>query len=332
MKDVAIIVPIYNVEKYVEKCLHSLINQTYKKIKIYAIIDGSPDNSIKIVQEMQKKDNRIICINKENGGYGSVLEYAINNIKEEYFIICDPDDWLGKDAVEILYEAINNNHLDIVIGDKYLVYSDNESIEYSSSDPLKVSIPNKIYEKKDLGIFSLLAVSPHSKMYRVKNLKGIKFPYKVSYTDWYLYLYAVSKCNRIMYIDTPLSYYLIDRDGNSISDKSKKAFDAHLTVMEFSLNEIKIDNNYLKYTFCDGYKGLLIICAKLNKNDINKVNIEKLDNIRKKLKKCKNNIFNIKEINLYKKLFLCIILSFKPSTIIKLLRTYIKITRKSGVK
>ena len=89
---VTIIVPIYNVEKYVSKCLDSLINQTMDEIEVFAIIDGSPDNSIDIVKKYASMDSRIKCFDKENGGYGSVLEYALDKIETEYFLICDPDD------------------------------------------------------------------------------------------------------------------------------------------------------------------------------------------------------------------------------------------------
>ena len=101
--DVTIIVPIYNVEKYVEKCIRSLLSQTFKNIQILAVDDGSPDNSKDIIRKLSKKDDRVKLVVKENGGYGSVLQYAIKNIQTEYFIVCDPDDWLRKDAVEKLY-------------------------------------------------------------------------------------------------------------------------------------------------------------------------------------------------------------------------------------
>ena len=101
---VSIIVPIYNVEEYISKCLTSLENQTFKNIEIWAVSDGSPDNSAQIVKRYQKKFDNIKLIEKENGGYGSVLEYCINNIKTEYFLICDPDDWLSDDCIEVLYK------------------------------------------------------------------------------------------------------------------------------------------------------------------------------------------------------------------------------------
>ena len=126
MSKVSIIVPIYNVEKYVSKCLESLLRQSFSDFEIIAVSDGSPDNSKDIVLDYCKKDNRIKFIEKENGGYGSVLEKAIEHIESEYFMVCDPDDWLSVDAVEVLVNTLEKNNVDLVVGCKYLVYNDNE--------------------------------------------------------------------------------------------------------------------------------------------------------------------------------------------------------------
>ena len=236
-KEVSIIVPIYNVEEYLPKCLDSLISQTYKNIKIYAVIDGSPDNSIDIVKKYAKKDKRIICIDKENGGYGSVLEETIGRIDTDYFMICDPDDWLSKDAVETLVTCAYKHDLDILTGDKYVVYSDNNEETYEATNRyFKFVEPGVVYENPSQ--FSYLCPSPHAKMYRTSLAKGIKFPRKVSFTDLLLYLIVVSKSKKGMYINKALSYYLIDRVGNTTTDRSKKAFISEITVLNSILDQL----------------------------------------------------------------------------------------------
>ncbi len=247
MAKVSVIVPIYNVEKYLPKCLESLINQTFKDIEILAISDGSPDNSVEIIKKYVKKDNRVKCIEKENGGYGSVLEYAINQITSEYFIICDPDDWLKEDAIEILYDRAIKNKLDIVVGSKYLVYNDNEEEMYDDSKFYNCNvIPNKLYFKTD--DFYFLQPSPHSKLYRTKICKKIKFPKKVSFTDYLLYLLALSNSKRVMYLEDALSYYLVDRPGNSMTDTKPKVFEDHKKVLESVLEQVKSNYNKVIYS------------------------------------------------------------------------------------
>lgn len=225
-KLVSIIVPIYNVEQYLEKCIDSLINQTYKNIEIYLVDDGSTDNCPKICDEYKLKDDRIVVIHKENGGYGSVLEYAISHIKGTSFIICDSDDWLEPEAVEILFNEMCKNNVDIAIGGKYLVYSDGKKEDNNSYD---YRILNSNVKYDDLSDFIYVPPSPHSKLYKTSIAKKIKFPKKVSYTDLLLYYVYLSYAKSGIYIPKSLSNYFIDRPGNTMNDYNK----------ELSVNSIK---------------------------------------------------------------------------------------------
>lgn len=291
---VTIIVPIYNVEKYVAKCLNSLIKQTFKEIEIYAIIDGSPDKSIDIVNEFCKKDSRIKCIEKENGGYGSALELAICLIKSKYFLICDPDDWLSEDAVEVLYNAAEKNNVDLVVGDKYLVFSDNEEQKYSYSvTPDMKIIPNKVYENDEASILCNLLVSPHSKLFKTELAKYIIFPKKVSYTDFLLYILYCDNIKSGMYLEKPLSYYLIDRVGNTATDVSLKAVNNILTVFKSTLEQLNKNPNNGKYIyykmFCH-YKIVIMTMASKLDNDDYKLVKEEIYNLLDVFKKTKNKI------------------------------------------
>lgn len=250
---VSIVVPIYNVEEYLPKCLDSLINQTFKDIEIWAISDGSPDNSVSIIKKYAKKDSRVKCIEKENGGYGSVLEYAIKNIETDYFLVCDPDDWLREDAVEKLYNAAIKNDLDIVYGGYHFVYSgDNEEVYTRGTCYKFIFDPesDKVYSGEDVFNFAFLTPSPHAKLYRTKNCKRIKFPHKISFTDWILYLVSLMKCKKIMHIDEGLAYYLIDREGNSVSDVKPKIADYHYQVFTSVVEQYnKLGLNIDKFYF-----------------------------------------------------------------------------------
>ena len=239
MAKVSIIVPIYNVEKYLSKCLDSLINQTFKDIEIWAISDGSPDNSVSIIKEYAKKDDRVKCIEKENGGYGSVLEYAIKNITTEYFLICDPDDWLTEDAIEILYKAADKYELDFVRGAYYNVYSNDGEKEFQSGMTYpNVFKPeaNKVYTD-DINRFLFMSDSPHAKLYKTSLAKHIKFPHKVSYTDGILHKLYIPVIKSAMYIDKPLAYYLVDREGNTVTDAKPKIADDHKAVFDSMMEQ-----------------------------------------------------------------------------------------------
>ena len=247
-KEVSIIVPIYNVEQYLRKCLDSLIAQTYKTIKIWAVIDGSPDNSIEIVREYEKRDSRIVCVDKENGGCGSALEFAIKEMDSPYFLVCDPDDWLEPNAVEVLLEQADLNNADITVGDRYDVFSDsNEIIRINSNLRIPEIDPKRVIEGVDVGKFAFMEISPHSKLFRTSVCKNIIFPHKVSYTDFVLFIVAISNAQKVLYVNQALSYYLCNRVGNTATDTNPKKFGYYLTVLESTMSQVEIHPN--KYLF-----------------------------------------------------------------------------------
>lgn len=237
---VTVIVPIYNVERYVSKCLDSLVTQTFKDIEIFAVDDGSPDNSKDIVKKYAEKDSRVKYIFKKNGGYGSVLEYSIKNINTPYFIICDPDDWLARDAIEKLYTFADKNELDVLVGDKYNVYIENSKTEYIASPPNYMTvIPKHVYTTtKEVQKFAFLAVSPHAKLYRTNLVQNINFPKKVSYTDFLLYMTSLARAKRVAYYNEGLAYYLTNRPGNTLTDHKPSIITAYIKVWNAALKEI----------------------------------------------------------------------------------------------
>lgn len=271
MAKVSIIVPIYNVEKYVAKCLDSLIRQTFKDIEIWAVIDGSPDNSAKIVKDYAENDKRIKCIEKENGGYGSVLEYAINNITTDYFLICDPDDWLEENAIEILYSKALKNDLDLVMANHNIVYDDGmiKNVSMISTYP-NVFVPKfeTIYTKDNgLDKFLFLQVSPHAKLYKTSVAKGIVFPHKVSYTDNVLYFVFILRCKRAMCLEEPLAYYLIEREGNTMTDVNPKIADYYYSVFTnivTQYEEGKFNNEYFYYSMFLKFIRINLYLANIN--------------------------------------------------------------------
>ena len=111
---ISVIVPIYNMENYLEKCLDNLINQTLKEIEIICINDGSVDNSLKILKNFANKDNRIIILNQKNQGQGIARNNGIKIARGEYIGFCDPDDWIELNMFENMYNKAIQNQADIV--------------------------------------------------------------------------------------------------------------------------------------------------------------------------------------------------------------------------
>lgn len=111
---VSVILPIYNVEKYLKKCLDSIVNQTFKSIEIICVNDGSTDSSLEILNEYANNDARFIVLSQENQGQGVARNRGIEIAKGEYLQFIDPDDWIEPDAIEILYNFANEHKSEVV--------------------------------------------------------------------------------------------------------------------------------------------------------------------------------------------------------------------------
>ena len=113
---ISIIVPVYNVEKYIRRCLDSIAAQTFTDWECICVDDGTPDASGKICNEYAQKDSRFVVIHKENGGVSSARNAGLNVAKGEYVTFCDSDDWVEKEMLEVLYNTALETDADVVMG------------------------------------------------------------------------------------------------------------------------------------------------------------------------------------------------------------------------
>lgn len=116
----SIIVPVYNVEKYINECLSSLINQTYKNIEIVVINDGSSDNSLSLIEEYSRIDDRIRVIDQKNMGLGYTRNVGIDNAVGDYILFVDSDDYISLNTCEEIEAVLSyNNEVDIIVLGRY---------------------------------------------------------------------------------------------------------------------------------------------------------------------------------------------------------------------
>lgn len=149
---VSVIIPVYNVEKYLRQCLDSVVNQTFKNIEIICINDCSTDNSLQTIKQYRQKDDRIVLIDlKQNGGVGLARNEGIKVAKGKYITFVDSDDWVAKDYIEILYNSIIKYDTDVVFS-KVIRYDNNTKSIIDGNKKLKYSdrIICNISDKKDL--------------------------------------------------------------------------------------------------------------------------------------------------------------------------------------
>ncbi len=245
---VTIVVPIYNVEKYLKDCFESFLKQTSHDFVVLAINDGSPDNSQVIIDEYVQKFPEIFhCIKKENGGYGSVLQLAVNTIETPYFLICDPDDTLEPDAVRVLLDLAEVSDADITIGAKSYVYvnSTDKDYTYAYNREFVTLLTNTVYHRGTAAYNDLFFIdpSPHAKLYKREVARNISFPEKVGYTDNILFYLSLLTADKVIYTDISLANYLIDRPGNTMTDVSFKALNGQISVFKGVINQAERRTN-----------------------------------------------------------------------------------------
>lgn len=215
--DISIIVPIFNAEKYLNKCIDSIINQTKKELEILLINDGSKDKTEEIIKSYS--DKRIKYFKNKNQGIGKTRNFGIDKAKGKYLMFLDSDDFLEKNACEELFNKAENNNLDIVICDFYKLYDNNELEEVK-----QISFENSSLKDNPKILNENLA--PWAKLYKreliVKN--NIKFIENLKYEDAPFVAEAIDRAKKIGKVDKCLVYYLIH--GNSETTiRDEKVFD-----------------------------------------------------------------------------------------------------------
>lgn len=150
---VSISVAVYNVEKYLRRCLDSLVNQTLQDIEIIVVNDGSTDTSESICKEYAERDSRIILISKENGGLATARQAALEVANGQYFCACDADDWVELDMYEKLFKKAAQTNADIVMCDYWSEYPNGFQVAHSYN--------YEVDSKKDLLDLTLRDIFPH---------------------------------------------------------------------------------------------------------------------------------------------------------------------------
>lgn len=223
MAKISVVVPVYNVEKYLKECIDSIINQTLEDIEIICVNDGSTDSSLEILNDYAKKDSRIIVINKSNSGYGHTMNMGLNAASGEYIGIIESDDFADKNMFEDLYKLAKEYDADIVKGDWYNYWSKNKfarkNNRISSAKALKLT--NSKQDK------SLLRINPSvwSAIYKKEflnkyNIRFLETP-GASYQDLAFSFKIFALAERVILTDKAYLYYRQDNMNSSVKSKTK---------------------------------------------------------------------------------------------------------------
>ena len=294
------IVPVYNTEKYLKKCLDSLVNQTYKDFEIIVINDGSTDDSIKIINSYIKKYKNIILVDQKNGGLSDARNNGVKKAKGNYLIFIDSDDYVEKD----LLKNIDNNIEDVdVLRYQIITEDDNGSNRHDfNEEEFSMTTGYEAFKK----ITNYHFVEPawcyvYKKDYFMEN----KFTFKkgIYHEDFALIPYVIYKARKVKSINY-LGYHYITREGSIMNNNDykktvKKCFDmldGYKTLKLFAKNP-SVKNNISDY-YLSYISNCVIIKARELKGDERKVYIHEL----KKLNVFDGVLVNTKVRKLKKKL------------------------------
>ena len=233
---VSIIVPIYNSEKYMSKCIESILNQTLTEIEIILVNDGSTDNSGKIIDNYAKKDNRIRVIHQDNSGPSVARNKGINIAKGKYIGFVDSDDYIEPNMYEELYNNANSKNIEVVM------CSYNENNLYNQTEyVVKAKLEqDKIYEKEDIkhNIISTFSKNDNYGFYSLWNkiyLREWLFKRNLELDvnrdhgeDWWFNINVFSKLNSFVYIDRVLYNYVHSNNNSLMVKYRENQFDLFL--------------------------------------------------------------------------------------------------------
>ena len=223
---ISVIIPVYNVEKYLEQCLDSVINQTYKNLEIICINDGSTDNSLTLLEEYAKKDKRIKIISKENEGLSATRNLGVREATGKYVFFLDSDDWLELTCFEDLFNAIESNKADLCVygltrfdetDNKYIVPDNYFNLSCYQNVLNKqictyLDIKNSLFRRWE----SVLKL--YKRDFLVQN--NIVFTEKVLFEDIFFHVQSVLSAKSICFCDKKLYFYRVNRPS-SIMNVSK---------------------------------------------------------------------------------------------------------------
>ncbi len=221
MPKVSIIVPVYKAEKYLHRCVDSILAQTLKDFELLLIDDGSPDRSGEICDEYAKRDNRIRVFHKENGGVSSARQMGIDRAIGEYTIHADPDDWVEENMIEILYREALDINADMIICDYYKECGGRST--YIDQKPESMN-HNSIIK----GLYGNLFGVCWNKLIRRSTIKqyGVSFPEKWSLAEDQYFLVSLLLHNiKVGYVNKAFYHYIIGENENSLANVVKSTYD-----------------------------------------------------------------------------------------------------------
>ena len=219
MTKVSIIIPVYNVEQYLDRCLSSVLNQTYKDLEMILVNDGSTDKSGTICEEFVQIDKRAKAYHQENRGLSEARNTGLKYMTGDFVMFLDSDDWLELDAVEFLLEQVKIYNADMVVGG---VYRTSKIVDHQQNTPVSQVLTQEEYAKRYFKIESqTIEYYVWNKLYKRKVVEGIEFPPGFFAEDVPTMFRYILNSDKIVVADKIIYNYFINNSGLTAKFTSK---------------------------------------------------------------------------------------------------------------
>lgn len=258
---ISVIVPIYNVEQYLDKCINSIVNQSYKNLEIILVDDGSPDNCPAICDEWAKKDSRIKVIHKPNGGLSDARNFGIEASTGNYLMFIDSDDYVSTSICEKLYNLIIERDADFSMCSVIRFYGDNIDIPKNKEYCITEVSGKDVLEQLNYTQIPLLVIAC-AKLYKKELFKNLRFVKGKLHEDMFFEHRLLGVTNKFVYCNEPLYFYLTRPQSIMANLKEKNymhIYDSFVDRFNY-LNEVKnYDPNKNKLMFLANIRYLYTI-------------------------------------------------------------------------
>ena len=225
---ITIIVPVYNVQNYLARCVSSVMSQPYRHLEIILVDDGSPDECPRMCDEYARQDSRVKAVHKSNGGLASARNAGLDAMHGDYVYFVDSDDWIESDTVAVLLERMERHDVDVAMGGTIVDVDDGTSHPYAFDQVLQTKVYRREEALHGFLYHEGLASSAWGKLYRASLFEGehrLRFPDGLNSEDYYLLAHLFNRMTNGLYVELKPPLYHYCQRADSICTTTE--IDAH---------------------------------------------------------------------------------------------------------
>ena len=284
---ISLIIPCYNTETTIEKCLESVISQSYQNLEIIIIDDGSTDKTSAIIKQFQEKNSRIILINQENSGVSKARNQGIKMASGDYICFVDSDDWVEENYCSVLHQTLVENNADISIAEAFFEDENGNIVGKHPNSEDSIAVYDKQTALKLLLEDKIIQSHPWAKLYKSELLKNVSFPENLeAFEDYFTMFKVFNNAEKVVKINQPIYHYIQFENSLSHNLTPKRAYHFFLALMEAYtfLKSIQVESSFRKSIVQNILKKTFMVLKRIIRNTNDDEMLAEKEIIRNELK------------------------------------------------